>query len=390
MNRVVHFFSYHNAVPIAVSIMLLGAGGVFAATNPEAIYSEEESVVSVDNTYIANKDFDAWTARITIGIVTEDEENYYVAYSLSTIDIVDGVWQDVTKDLTLKVAKGLLGEYGDLGLYVTKQLREVVDGELARLKETQKFERRTVTRKTIATEYNGLVGRFLDSTTEELPGYVPVVTPPPAPPPEPDPIVAEAPRVETPPLVTSPQDTPPQQGEVAGTSDEPEPPPSQSNYTLQILGDNPAQIPVGSTYTDLGVVADFEYEVTDVHIFLNGNAASAVTIDTTQPNTWFIRYAITTPDGSSVSATRKVVVAPQSSGGSGGSGSGTSTPPAPASSTPPQATTTPPADPPEPDPEPPAENPEPEPEPPPAPAPEPDPEPEPEPSPPPPEAPAEE
>ena len=66
MQRFLHFLSYNNAVPIAVSVVILGAGGAFAATDPQAIYSAQQRVVAVDNTYIANKDLSSFTPRVEI------------------------------------------------------------------------------------------------------------------------------------------------------------------------------------------------------------------------------------------------------------------------------------------------------------------------------------
>src|SRR3989344_8274492 len=177
-----NFLAYNNALPIALGIAFLGAGGVFAATNPEAIYSEQQQVLSIDNSFIATKDLASYTPRAQILGVTEDSDNYFVSYKFYTIDLKDYVWQEVAKDEEMKVSKPDLGPYRDLGLYVTEQLKQIVDREGMRLKETQEIEQKNVTHKVVATAYGGLVGKFLDSTTEELPGYTPVVTPPVPPP----------------------------------------------------------------------------------------------------------------------------------------------------------------------------------------------------------------
>jgi hypothetical protein len=178
MQRIMHFLRYDNAVPIVLGIVFLGATGAYAATNPDAIYSETQEVLSVDNTYIVEKDLSGYTPRVEITGVTEDDLNYYVAYRFSTIDVQDYVWQDVVKDERLQVEKQFLGSSLDLGLYATKQLKELIDNELARLTEVQAAERTRVSQKVVATAYGGLIGTFLDETTEALPGYTPVVTPP--------------------------------------------------------------------------------------------------------------------------------------------------------------------------------------------------------------------
>ena len=200
---VLNLLQYHNAVPVALSIALLGAGGVFAATNPGAIYSAQHDILSIDNTYLANEDLSTYTPVVHIGVVTEDEEFYYVAYAFSTVDLTDYVWRDVTKNEVMKVSKADLGPYRDLGLYVTEQLTQIIDRELGRLRETQEIERRNVSHKVVATAYSGLVGLLLNDETEELPGYTPVVLPPKPPPPPPPPPPAPEPSPEPPPPAES-------------------------------------------------------------------------------------------------------------------------------------------------------------------------------------------
>src|SRR3989339_462099 len=118
MKSFFHFLQYNNAVPITFGILFLGAGGAFAAANPEVILDTQQHVISIDNTYIANKNLNAFTPKVRVTSVKEDDEYYYVAYVFSTIDLMDSVWQNVDKDLVLKVSKIALGQYRDLGLYV--------------------------------------------------------------------------------------------------------------------------------------------------------------------------------------------------------------------------------------------------------------------------------
>ena len=172
------FLQYNNAVPVVLSVLILGGGSAFAATDPAAVYSAQQQVVSIDNTYIANKDLSAYSPQAQITAVTEDTDNYYVAYDFTTIDLVNSTWQDTTKQRSLKVSKVALGN-NDLGLYVAEQLKENVAAELVRLKDTQQIEKKSVTQKVVATVYGGLIGKMLDSSTETLPGYTPVIAPTP-------------------------------------------------------------------------------------------------------------------------------------------------------------------------------------------------------------------
>lgn len=302
MQRLVHFLSYNNAVPIAVSFMLLGAGGAFAAANPEAIYSSEETVLSIDNTYIAGKDLTAWSPRVEITSVTEDTEQYYVAYNFTTIALVDAVWKDVTEARVLPVAKGVLGNTLDLGLYATRQLNEVIDAEISRLRETQEYERKVVSNKTVATAYGGLVGRLLDDRTEVLPGYVPVVTPP-------APIVEETPAGQVAGAST-------QEPNTSQTTATPEPASSGGDGTipkLQVLGANPARLEIGSSYVDLGVlVTDLPENDIPVRAFINDSdyefRVGELIIDTAKDAEWKITYVATDASGNKGTAARTIIV----------------------------------------------------------------------------------
>lgn len=281
------FVQYHNAVPVALSIVLVGAGGAFAATNPEAIYSAQETVVAIDNTYLVGKDLSSYSPRTEITGVTEDGENYHVAYIFYTIDLQDYVWKDVAKNRVMTVSKELLGPYRDLGVYVTQQLRENIGSEQRRLAETQAIERTQVSQKIVATEYGGLVGRMLDTTTETLPGYVPVVTPPPPPPEESQVASASVPATPAPEA------------------------PAPGAPVIQILGNNPAAVAVGATYSDLGAVITGPTDVDrglGIKIFVNGTEVAQPAIDTSVAGNWFIRYEATNAAGKRGTAERVVIV----------------------------------------------------------------------------------
>jgi hypothetical protein len=178
MKKILSILSYHNAIPLAAVVLTMGAGAALAAGNPEAIFSAQETVLAVDNTYIASIDLDSYTPKAQITAVTEDTDNYYVAYSFSTVALANAVWQQVTKTETLKISKAELGASRDLGVYVTEQLKEKIDTEITYLKKVQEFESKSITQKQIATAYGGLIGKLLDDKTETLPGYIPVVDAP--------------------------------------------------------------------------------------------------------------------------------------------------------------------------------------------------------------------
>lgn len=283
MNGFSRFVQYHNAVPIAFSILLLGAGGAFAATNPEAIYSATQGVISIDNTYIANKNLDAYTPQVRITGVTEDEEYYYVAYDFTTIDLADYVWQDTVKKEMMKVSKADLGPYRDLGLYVMAQLKQKIDREIAYLKEVQDIEKRSISQKMVATAYGGLIGQFLDEKTDTLPGYTPVVTPP-APPESGAGSIASGGEGAP----SGVEEGPVSQGQQGGEQAGPAP-------IIEILGENPARLALGGSYTDLGAVitgpSDRERALT-IHVFVNDEDVQSVSIPTNEAREWKVSYKV--------------------------------------------------------------------------------------------------
>ncbi len=297
--KFLRFLTYNNAVPITISLVLLGAGSAYAAGNPEAILASEQTVLSVDNTYIANKDLSAYTPRVEIKGVTEDDENYYVTYDVTTIDIRDYVWQDYTRNERMVILKK--GLEGDLGLYVTKRLRDVIANELVYLSQVQDKERKAVTQQTIATTYSGLVGKFLDATTETLPGYTPVIAPPPAP-------LSQAEEAQAAAVAAA-------QGSSGGSSSAPQSS-GAAQVSLQVLGNNPASVPLRSQYVDLGVVLldPFNTNV-GVHTFLDGVETSSPVIDTTVTGVHTIEYRVTDRAGVAVLVRRIVLVGDATSPG---------------------------------------------------------------------------
>lgn len=323
--KLLRFLSYNNAVPIGISVVLLGAGSAFAAGNPDAILASQQQVITVDNTYIANKDLSTYTPRVEITGVTEDDDNYYVAYSFTTIDIQNYVWKDVTRSERMVISKKELE--GDLGLYVTKRLHDVIENERAYLAQVQEKERKAVTQQTIATTYSGLIGKFLDATTETLPGYTPVIQPP-----APEAQQAAAVAAGVAPVIS------PAEGGVPVTLQGGGGP---SAVALQVLGNNPAQVALHSSYIDLGVVFldPFGTNV-GVHTFLDGFETQSPNIDTATPSVHVIEYRAVDPAGRVALARRIVLVGDAADPGGEISSSGTPVA-LPQSATPPPATQSP-------------------------------------------------
>lgn len=306
MSSLGNFIKYNNTVPLVAAFLLLSFSGALAAS-PEArsaaagaIYSQTTETISVDNTYIANKDLSSYTPQARITAVTEDNEHYYIAYTFSTIDLEDYTWRDVTREEVLTVSKADLGEYRDLGVYATEQLKQKIDRELARLQETQEWERKQISQRTVATTYGGLIGAFLDGKTETLPGYTPVVVAPSQPEQPSQPSVSQT-NNEQPTSSNEPQSSTP----VVSSS-----PTGSSGISLQVLGNNPANIAKGASYVDLGVyVVDPRGTNLGYKTYVNGAEVVTPNIDTSAPSTYTIEYRLIDTDGSVVSATRTVLVA---------------------------------------------------------------------------------
>jgi len=181
-NKITHFVKYHNGFVVGLMLALFGGAAIFAASPQarEAVLGEEIVTESgVDNSALLAALLDDFDFGMTVENVTEDDGNYYIDYSFNTYQIQDNVWQIAPRHSLMKIDKLSLAG-GDLGLYLQKQLSEIVQNELAYLKEVQTAEReKGPTRMVKTTEYTGLIGLVLDVKNAVLPGYDPVVKPAP-------------------------------------------------------------------------------------------------------------------------------------------------------------------------------------------------------------------
>lgn len=284
--KLVTFIKYNNAFTTILGVLFLGFGGALAASPDvrEGIVSAKESIVSIDNSYITAIDLAQYTPTIQVTSITEDESTYYVSYELATIDISLGVWRDVVKTKDITVSKVAL-DGSDLGLYLTKELKEVADRELAYLKEVQGIERGLgTTQKVVATAYSGLIGKLLDPKEEVFAGYTPVIEPKP----EPVPVVSVA---------------PPQPASGQSGSGDTTPP------VIKVQGNNPAKLERGASYVDLGViVTDNVNDNLGVKYLVDGVEVRHISLDTSADKTYTITYQATDQAGNTGMATRTVVI----------------------------------------------------------------------------------
>ncbi|MCW9054571.1 MAG: DUF5011 domain-containing protein [Candidatus Pacebacteria bacterium] len=343
--RLVHFIKYHNALPIAISIVVAGSGAAFAATNDavrDQVVSKEVVMQSVDNSYVLSVDLAAFNPGLQVTAVEEDEEFYYVTYAYRTIAIDDYAWKDRYIEETLAVSKEVLGER-DLGSYVAEELGQTVEARMAYLKDVQSIEKRNgVTKKVATVTYSGLVGKFLEPKQEFFEGYTPVKE-------EPKPYVASVEESKASAAIaaanavsnqiaaaipskeeveriierkvaellkegkltasaagadttnetgaTSPTDT---SGGVSGDTEAP---------VITVLGNNPAEIEVGASYVDLGATVEDNVDNNlGIHYAVDGAEVGAIAIDTSTDRTYTITYSATDQAGNTGTAERVVIV----------------------------------------------------------------------------------
>ena len=184
MRKFLSFLSYHNAVPLIGIALFVGASATFAATTgvislPSLTQSTASPVAASapDVSYLLSADLDSYMPTAQVTNVTEDSDNYYVAYSLSTIALVNNVWQQTTENQTMTISKAAIGAYQDLGLYLASQLQARTAQELAYLKRVQTLAiaQNAATGAQTASAYEGLIGKTLSADSTAIPGYTPVV-----------------------------------------------------------------------------------------------------------------------------------------------------------------------------------------------------------------------
>ncbi|MEA3279829.1 MAG: MopE-related protein, partial [Thermodesulfobacteriota bacterium] len=177
--KIIQFIKYHNAFTIAVVLVFVFSASVFASPAIREVAFGKTMVEQngIDNSALLSVDLDNFNFGIRIDNVSKDEENYYVSYTYESLGIKDNVWQKIRRAETMTIPKSVLGSK-DLGLYITEELGETVDSELAYLKEVQeKQKQRGQTFVQETTKYTGMIGLILDSSTKVLSGYEPVVKP---------------------------------------------------------------------------------------------------------------------------------------------------------------------------------------------------------------------
>ena len=309
-----NFIQYHNAVPITLFI-IIGVTGVAFAASPQvrdataaAVLSQQQQVLASDNTYLLGLDVPAFDFELQVTNVTEDDTTYYVDYQYNMVDPLDYVWRLYVASTSITVAKTEV-QGKDLGLFISKQLGEVVAAKRAYLLAAQTQERKAgESQKIVSTTYSGLIGRFLDPEQETFEGYTPVINP----------VLPEEPN-KGPSGCTADCDGTPKNGgpavvgEVLGASTVKNSADgsraSTALISLQIMGRNPSLVPVGAMYVDLGaVLVDEKNSGVDYTTYLDGKQTYSPEIDTSKEATYAVEYRATDKNGTQISVTRTIKV----------------------------------------------------------------------------------
>lgn len=144
MKALLDFIKYNNAVPIALAVVILGAGVAFAASPElrrsvlpeEPVPSAAVSARPADVTLLLSLNLEKYDIAVRIDGLVETTDAYLVDYSYNTYDIVAGVWQEARKAKHLDIPKALLGKRS-LTDYLSEQLGQVSAREIAYLGEVQ-------------------------------------------------------------------------------------------------------------------------------------------------------------------------------------------------------------------------------------------------------------
>jgi len=366
MQKILHFIKYNNTFTIILVLLLVSGGSAFANEDVrDTVIGETIEIKSgVDNSQIISADLQNFDMSLVIENVEENDASYIVDYSYKTMAIKDDVWQEVFRGGNLNVSKERI-EGMDLGEYVAREIGELVDYEMRNLKEVQDIESdKGLEEQIVAVTYTGLKGLIFDNETKTIGDYEPIIkeerveltgvfnpvetvsddT-------QDDAIViikntivkealpvneiesviqaivnAELDRLEQIAqeniTVTVSEET---DADTATTTDSVDLSSEESDTStvatsttdgtdttapvITIQGNNPAEIEVGATYSDLGAtVTDNVNDNLGITTYVDGVEVTQIVLDTASSTTYTITYSATDQAGNTGSATRTVTV----------------------------------------------------------------------------------
>lgn len=168
MKSILNFLKYNNAVSFILFAILFVTGAVFASSPQlrQSVLAPKENVPVVtapaktDASKLLAENFKNYDLALRIDAIKEDAENYYVAYSYRTLEIRNGVWQEIRKISKMEIPKKLLGKR-DLKTYLSEQIGQVIDREIAYLSESQAIIK-TKSAPQKSSKYASLAGQEID------------------------------------------------------------------------------------------------------------------------------------------------------------------------------------------------------------------------------------
>ena len=140
--KIATFIKYNTLTTIIIAVAFIAVASAVASNEDvkkNIIGEEIVETQGVDNTLLLAADLEEFDLEMKIMDVFQDDENYYVDYQFNTLGIQDDVWQEIFNQSQLVVSIESL-EGRDLGLYIMEELGEVIDYEIAYLKEVKENE----------------------------------------------------------------------------------------------------------------------------------------------------------------------------------------------------------------------------------------------------------
>ena len=363
MQKIIHFIKYNNTFTIILALILVSGGSAFASEDVrDTVIGETIEVRSgVNNSQIISADLQDFDMALKIENVEEDDASYLVDYSYKTMAIKDNVWQEVFKWGSLNVSKERI-EGMDLGEYVAREIGELADYEMRNLEEVQEIEsEKGLQEQIVAVTYTGLKGLIFDNETKTLDNYEPVIKEEKVeltgvfnpvktasdssnndavvivkntivkqalPVNEIESVIQSIVNAELSRLEKIAQEnitvTVAEEVETATTtatttssissadSEQATTTPDGSDIeapVITIQGNNPAEIEVGTTYSDLGAtVIDNVNDNLGITTYVDGVQVSSISLNTASSTTYIISYTATDQAGNTATSTRQVVV----------------------------------------------------------------------------------
>lgn len=180
--KIINFIKYSNVFTVVAIVVFVAIATAVASNENIKKNVLGEKIVTesgIDNSVILAADLENFDLEMKILDVREDEDNYYLDYQFKTLGIQENIWQTILRQKELEISKKALAGQ-DLGLYVAEELGEVIDYELAYLKEIQENENRKGDDRIVQeTKYEGLLGLIISTKTKELPPEYELVVKPP-------------------------------------------------------------------------------------------------------------------------------------------------------------------------------------------------------------------